>query len=229
MAFSRVLIVAARDLTTQLGGTVLWRAGIERVFCPDPEAALETLPSLGASLVILDTEDAAAALGFIEAVRREPKTRHVSVAVLGRGLDLKDEDRLRLAGANLVLSGKVDPSLWDARLEELLHVPRRKEVRVPVLCEAWSEVSGEPALEAWALNLSVRGALLETEAPLGVGSSLDLRLQLPGQGSNIMALARVVREAGSNDGRCWSGIEFMVLRGDGRERLMSFIGDTHQA
>jgi hypothetical protein len=229
MGFPRVLIVAARDLSGQLGGTALWRAGIERVFCADPAAALETLPNLGARLVVLDSDDAAAALRFVDCVRRDPLTRTLSIVVLDRALSLKDEDALRDAGANLVLSGRVDPGLWDARLEELLHVPRRREVRVPVLCEAWSEIRGGGAREGWALNLSVRGALLETEAPLDVGSSLDVKLQLPGLGSDVLAVARVVREAGASRGRCWSGIEFLILRGDGRERLQRFIGDAGQA
>jgi CheY-like chemotaxis protein len=225
MHYPRVLIVASRDLTPQLGDTVLWRAGIERVFSPNPDAALEMLPSLGARLVVVDASDAAATLRLIEDLRRDPLTRALSVAVLGGALTLKEEDALRVAGANLVLSGRVDPGLWDARLEELLHVPRRREVRVPVLCEAWSQIPGETGVEGWALNLSVRGALIETDAPLDVGTSIELTLQLPGEGTDVKAVARVVREAGGSEGRVWSGVEFLILRGDGRDRLMHFIGD----
>lgn len=225
MAYPRLLIVAARDLTPQLGETVLWRSGIERVFSPSPDAALETLPMLGARLMVVETDDPSATLRFIDDVRRDPLTRGVSVAVLGRDLTLRDEDALRVAGANLVLSGKVDPGLWDARLEELLQVPRRREVRVPVLCEAWSQIPGEPGVEGWALNISLRGALIETDTPLDIGTSIDLSLQLPGGGPDVKAVARVVREAGASDGRAWSGVEFLILRGDGRDRLVRFIGD----
>lgn len=229
MNFPRILIVAARDLTPQLGDTVLWRAGIERVFSPSADSALDTLPLLGARLVILDTEDALSALHFVEDVRRDPLTRALSLAVLGRTLTLSDEDALRVAGANLVLSGRLDPSVWDTRLEELLHVPRRREVRVPVLCEAWSQIANEPAVEGWVLNLSMRGALIETDVPLDLGTSIDLTLQLPGEASDIKAVARVVREAGGSAGRSWSGVEFMILRGDGRDRLLDFIGEPSRA
>ncbi len=229
MSFPRILIVAARDLTPQLGDTVLWRAGIERVFSPSVESALETLPLLGARLVILESDDASSALRFIEEVRRDPLTRSLSVTILGSTLSLKDEDALRVAGANLVLSGKVDPELWDTRLEELLHVPKRREVRVPVLCEAWSQIADEPAIEGWALNISMRGALIETDTPLDVGTSIDLTLQIPGAGDDIKAVARVVREAGSTEGRSWSGVEFLIVRGDGRDRLLDFIGEPPRA
>ena len=66
-------------------------------------------------------------------------------------------------------------------------------------------------------------------ANIDVGTSIDLTLQLPGEGTDIKAVARVVREAGGSEGRCWSGVEFLIVRGDGRDRLQSFVGDTPQA
>ncbi len=230
MSAPRVLIVAARDLTPQLGATVLWRSDIERVFSPTPEAALGSVANLGVRLVVMDTDSPTGALHFIEELRRDSLTRSVSIAVLGRTLSLNDEEALRVAGANVVLSGRVEPGVWDRRLDELLSVPRRREVRVPVLCEAWSSIGSEPALEGWALNLSVRGALLELEVPLDVGTSIALTLLLPGgSASEVRSMARVVREGGSSEGRFWSGVEFLILRGDGRQRLLRFIGDMPRA
>src|SRR5262245_9616478 len=140
MAAPRVLIVAARDLTPQLGDTVLWRSDIERVFSPSLEAARETLPGLGARLVVMDADGPDGAIKFVEDVRRDPLTRCVSIAVLGRGLSIDDADALRVAGANLVLAGSVDHRAWDGSFDELLSVPHRREVRMPVLCEAWSSI-----------------------------------------------------------------------------------------
>jgi len=225
MTATRVLIVAARDLTAQLGETVLWRSDVERVFSPSPKAALERVASLGVRLVVMDTETRDGALHFVEELRRASLTRKVSIAVLGRTLSLKDEDALRVAGANLVLSGRVEPKVWNGRLDELLSVPSRREVRVPVLCEAWSAIGSEPPLEGWALNISLRGALLEMEVPLDIGTAIALTLQLPG-GAEVRSVARVVREAGGSGTRFKSGVELLILRDDGRERLQSFIGDA---
>jgi PilZ domain-containing protein len=225
MTATRVLIVAARDLTAQLGETVLWRSDVERVFSPSPKAALERVASLGVRLVVMDTETRDGALHFVEELRRASLTRKVSIAVLGRTLSLKDEDALRVAGANLVLSGRVEPKVWNGRLDELLSVPSRREVRVPVLCEAWSAIGSEPPLEGWALNISLRGALLEMEVPLDIGTAIALTLQLPG-GAEVRSVARVVREAGGIGTRFKSGVELLILRDDGRERLQSFIGDA---
>ena len=226
MTATRVLIVAARDLTPQLGETVLWRSDVERVFSPSPKAALERVAGLGVRLVVMDTDTRDGVLPFVEELRRASLTRKVSIAVLGRTLSIKDEDALRTAGANLVLSGRVEPTLWNGRLDELLSVPSRREVRVPVLCEAWSAIGSEPPLAGWVLNLSMRGALLEMDVPLDVGTTVALTLQLPGAGAEVRSMARVVREAGSSGTRFKRGVELLTLRGDGRERLQRFIGDT---
>jgi hypothetical protein len=177
----------------------------------------------------MDTDSRDGALHFVEKLRRDSLTRGVSIAVLGRNLSMKDEEALRVAGANLVLSGQVEPGACNGRLDELLSVPRRREVRVPVLCEAWSSIGDEPPFEGWVLNLSMRGALVEMEVPLDVGTTIALALQLPGAVAEVRSMARVVREAGGSEGRFWSGVEFLILRGDGRERLVRFLGDAPRA
>lgn len=225
MVTPRVLIVASTDLTPELGETLLWRAGIERVFSPSPAAAKEVIPSLKPRLVVVDAADESATLRFVEELRADLATRHLSIAVLSRSRSLADEETLRNAGANAVLSGRVDPYLWDGRLEQLLEVPRRREARIPLLCEVWSQIGGgnEPRIEGWALNMSVAGVLIETEEPVDLGSKFDLAFTLPGVGDNVRAVGQVVREAGDAGGRYRSGVEFLILRGDARERIQAFI------
>ncbi len=222
----RIVIVSGVDLSPELGGTVLWRAEIERVFCPSPLAALETILSLGPRLAVVDAADAPAACELIRRLRSDDRTRSLSVAALSRSSSLEDEAVLRGAGSNVVLSGHVDPFLWDGRLEDLLCVPRRRELRVPVLFEVWSRFAADaPATPGWALNVSLKGALIETEELLDVGSNLDIAFSLPGGAADLKALGQVVRELPDASGRHRAGVEFLVLRGDARERLAAFIGE----
>jgi len=218
----KVLVVSSTDLAPELGRTILWRSDIERIPCPDASRAFETAQRLHPSLVLLDGKDKAA-LAVIGALRRAPETRRSSVAVLSRAPHLEDEEELRRAGANLVLAGEVDPVLWDARLEELLSVPRRREIRLPVHFSVWSQGSGdETPAEAVALNISVRGLLLESDEPLDIGTRLDLSFALPGRDETLRAVGQVVREGASN-GRPLAGIELLILRGDARERIRELI------
>jgi CheY-like chemotaxis protein len=225
----KVLIVAAADLGPELGRSVLWRSDIDRVCAPTHTAGLEAARRLQPNLILLDDTDPPATLSLIAGLRDDPVVRRVSIAVLSRAraLSLQEEESLRRAGANLVLSGEVEPTLWDSRLEELLDVPRRREVRVPVQFAVWSRLGpSDPAVEGLALNLSVRGMLLESDQPLDVGARLDLSFSLPrGDAAELRVVGQVVREAASTTGRPRTGIEFLILRGDARERIRAFVED----
>ncbi len=220
----KVLIVSRVDLTPELGRTVLWRDGIERLFAPSATPALEIARSEDPRLVVVDGADADAALDLIGRLRGGDGTRACSIVVVSRSPALADADALRHAGANLVLAGEADPALWDSRLDELLDVPKRLDARIRVRFEVWSRFDAADApIEAVALNISLRGLLLETDEPLDIGTNLDLRFQLPGEDDELRAVGRVVREAEpAPDGRCRAGIELMILRGDARERLRAF-------
>jgi CheY-like chemotaxis protein len=222
---ARVLIVAPSDPTPELGRTILWRSDIERVIASDPQSAFEAAISLRPNLAVMDGSDGKATVALIERLRQEPLTRGASVAVLSRGASGADEEALRRAGANVVLRGPVDPRLWDSRLEELLDLPRRREARIPVRFGVWSRSApGTEALEGVGLNISVRGMLLETPEPVDVGINLVLALALPGESEPLNAVGLVVQMMGaSGGGRPRSRIEFLLLRGDARERIRAFI------
>jgi PAS domain S-box-containing protein len=218
-----VLIVAPSDLASELGRTVLWRSGIERAFAGDPQTGFETARSLAPSLVVLDASTVEEAVAFVRRLREDPETRPTAIAVLSHSHD--DEDRLREAGANVVLPGPVDPSLWDNRLQELLSVPPRLEARIPVRLQAWYTgfVSGREVVQGATVNLSVRGALLETADPLEVGSKLDMTFRLPGSDADVKVVGQVAREAESSHGHPRSAVKFLVLRDDARQRLREFV------
>ena len=218
-----VLIVAPSDLASELGRTILWRSGVERAFAGDPEAGLQAARALAPRLVVLDASTVEEAVTFVRRLREDPDTRPTAIAVLSHSHE--DEDRLREAGANVVLPGQVDPALWDHRLQELLSVPPRLQTRIPVRLHAWFAgfVSGKDVTEGTTVNLSVRGALLETTDPLEVGSKLDMSFRLPGSGAEIKVVGQVTREAGSSQGQPRSAVKFLVLRDDARQRIRDFV------
>ena len=154
-----VLIVAPSDLASELGHTILWRSGVERAFAGDPEAGFEAARTMAPRLVVLAASTVEEAVTFVRRLREDPHTRPTAIAVLSHSDE--DEERLRAAGANVVLPGQVDPTLWDNRLQELLSVPPRLQARIPVRLNAWSTgfVSGTDAIEGTTMDLSVRGAL----------------------------------------------------------------------
>ncbi len=220
----KLLIVAASDLTPELGQTVLWRNEVRRISTADTESGLEAARSFQPNLVVLEATDVERAVGFTTRLRQDPLTRSTAMVALCRSLPDAGCDALRSAGANVVLSGSVDPLVWDSRLEELLSVPRRRDARISVRLKTWSR-SGpqEEPLDGLALNISVRGILLETGRSLDVGSNVDIGFRLPADDKELQVVGQVVRDAGSVEGRLRSGVKFLILLDDARDRIAAFV------
>jgi two-component system cell cycle sensor histidine kinase/response regulator CckA len=219
----RLLVMSPAGIAPALERTVLWRSDVERTFAADPQSAYDSARLLRPGLVLVDGTDADAAVGFIRQLRSNEATRSSAIAVLSRR-ELEDEESFRRAGANVVLPEQLNPEQWDARIEALLNVPRRRAARVPVRIVVWSAPQGgTDPVEGTTINISVRGALLDSAAPLSIGSKLDLSFQLPGDPSPVAAVGHVVRDAGEAEGRHRRGVEFVVLRGDARARIRRFV------
>jgi hypothetical protein len=122
-------------------------------------------------------------------------------------------------GANAILRLPAGPD-WNERLAPLLSVAPRRAARIAVRLEF--EGQGGLTVESFVatvLNLSESGMLVETKAPLAVGTDVDFRFRLRGGGEPVAGCGVVVREAGT--GRY--GVRFYGLEGDGRERVRAFV------
>jgi hypothetical protein len=145
---TKVLIVAGSELTAVLERTVVWRSDVQRLFAPDLAGAFEAACSALPKLVILDGAPQDQVVEILRRFRADGLTRKMSLAVLRRSATVPEVESLRRAGANVVFAGDALPYLWDAWLEELLEVPRRRVVRVPLRLDVWSrfEATDEPLL-----------------------------------------------------------------------------------
>jgi hypothetical protein len=221
---ARVLIMASPELVSELSSTILWRSDVDRVFA-GADAGLDRIHASQPDLVILAGEDTPAALALLGSIRGDGRTRGVSVGVVRQSVTLEEETRLRRAGANVVFGGQVVPYLWDAWIEELLHVPRRRDARVPVSIAVWSHTApGSDPGRGLSVNISVKGMLLETTEPLDIGSKLDLTFTLPGSVGPVRAVGQVVREDPTTDsGPPRLGIEFLILRDGARDRIRAYV------
>ncbi len=216
----KALFVSSANLESVLGRTILWRSDVQRTFVTDPEAAFEAAGRIQPSLVVIARSNGHDLAGFIRRMRVDPNTRSTAIVVLLASAAVLDDEPLREAGANLVLSEQVDPALWDTRLWELLNVPDRREAQIPVRVRHWSGLPADPATsEGLALNISVHGILLESTRRLEVGTNLDLQFRLPDSDEDLHVVGQVVRQEAVSR----SGIKFLVLRGDAREQIRAFV------
>jgi len=224
----KVLFVAAQDPSVDLGATVLFRSSVERVSTDDIEGAIPLARAKLPNLILIKDQLPQACERLIRQLKESPETRRASIVVVLRGDANGAEMPLRRAGASLVLTAPVDPLLWDDRLEELLSEPRRREIRLPTSFVVWPGVK-ETRREAIAVNLSVRGMLLETEAPLETGATLEVSFEVPDSPSAVEVVGQVVREAGTVEDKRRYGVDFIILRGPARSAIEAFVESEARA
>ncbi len=195
-----------------------------------PQDAVDIARRERPSLVVIDGSDPLTTIPILRRLREDTVARRTSVAVLSRSSTLLDELDFRRAGANLILGGRADPFLWNRRLEVLLYVPARRDARFPVLVDSWSRYAQQPEpAPTWALNISVRGVLLEANEPIDLGTKLDMRFSLPQDYRELRAVGQVVREAGAMGDNPRLGVEFLILLGQARERIPWFVDRSGEA
>jgi PAS domain S-box-containing protein len=218
-----VVVISPVDVSGDLGLTVLWRSDVQRVMVTTVEAAIEVARVRHATMFVVGGIEPAVAGEWLRRLRADAATRSSALAVLCPLDALEQGGSLRGAGANIVLPTPVDPEVWDGRLDRLLRVPRRRSTRIPVRLTVWSRRSADPEpIEGVMLNVSANGMLLETAEPLPVGTRFDLSFRLPRDLSEVHAIGRVVREVAEVESPR-TGVEFVVLRADGRERIAAFV------
>ncbi len=180
--------------------------------------ALEVARAFVPSVVVVDGVDVPSAVGLLRRLRENAGTRRSSIVVVSRQAGFPVEELVR-AGANLVLTGPVDPPRWNTRLGELLVVPRRVRMRLPVRVVPQNGLAVAEPIMAEARDLSVGGMLLETKASLAPGTILDLSFTLPGGNGDgeAKAVGSVVRAG--RDAPASTGIRFLSFEGEARDRL----------
>jgi DNA-binding response OmpR family regulator len=212
------LLCTHAALDEELGHTLLWRGDVERVVAAKPEEARMMAVAVKPDLVLVD-RDLPWCERFVTGLREDPASRGLSIAILARGDMDPAEVGLLEAGANAIL--RLPPGDdWDQRLHDLLHVPARRDTRFAVRFDVESlGGASETSVHGTAVNLSVRGLLLESPVALRLGDDLSLSLLLPGEWGEAAGAGRVVREAGP--GRY--GIALGALEAPARDRIEAFV------
>ena len=211
------LICSQTDLQPELGHTVLWGTGIERHVALRLEDARTMAVVARPDIVVID-RDLPRADELIAALREDPGTRRVSIAIVARGDLDPAELALLQAGANAILRMPPGPD-WDERLVRLLDIPARRDARLPV--ELGVDTLGTGVGErvpAQAVNLSRSGILIETAVELGVGDELELEFSL--EGEDVLARGRVVRHGAPR----LFGVQFAALPKYAAVRIQRFVG-----
>jgi hypothetical protein len=212
-----VLICSHGDVQRDLGGTLLWRDGIERQVVTKMEEARMLAVAGRPRLVVVD-RDLPWATRFVTALREDASTRGLSIVAIARGDFDAAEVELLECGANAILRLPAGPE-WSDRLQRLLEVPVRKETRFPVSFQVEAASNGSGPANAQALNLSASGMLIETAAPLGLREEVHLQFGLPVSVETLRVGGQVVRLASASQ----FGVEFRDVAPEVSRRIQGYL------
>ena len=222
-------MVAADDLSSELGHTVLWRPDVDRTLVTDPAAAPRAVARLRPNLVVIDQPGLEPTLALVRRLRDDPATRSTAIAVLSRALPEGAQDRLlhqfravgpahgdvaqarevHRKGERLRVVDVVDDQLADRRPEvhdlRTLQRPGRHEAPEEVVAAL-----GEELVARRVEDLKLAGELVDQRAEAADPRKSKNRNENP---------------AGEEDGHWRSGVEFLVYRGEARERIAAFVDE----
>jgi CheY-like chemotaxis protein len=222
-AVPRVLICTPQDLQDKLRTTLLWRAAIDRLADADGDVVIGSIRDRRPRLVIVDGREPGA-VALVRQIRTDAETRDVSVAALLDEVSDGREADLREAGANVVLSSGLNLALWDDAFQELLNVPPRRWTSFPVGVTVGARpIPDGERLPMTALNISIRGLLVETAKPLPTGTVVNLYFDLADP-PEVHLAGRIVWERPAEGGLSRQGVEFLGFHGDALGRIASFVG-----
>ena len=213
-----IALLCSEGALPELTGTVLGRTDVDRRIARSLHDVKRIARDARPDIAVID----GAFEGVRDVVRGLRKyPRQVSIVVIARDPTRAGRLELMEAGANAVLVPPPTPE-WDEALSRLSAVPPRKHTLVPVYFGTELRLPDRPQVGLGTiLNLSVRGALIETEHPLRNGEPLDVRFRLPGSAAGVQAVARVRRL----DAARRFGVEFERLEGAGRDVVSGFVAD----
>jgi hypothetical protein len=219
---ARVLIWLPEDLIARLRVTLLWRPEIDRLLVNSEGELLSTIRERRPKLVILDGRRPEV-MAVVRKVRSDPDTRDLSIAAL-LGDDVLDEQTLREAGVNVVLSKQQAEPLWDDAFQELVNVPPRRWVTLPVQVALGPRPGPnvQPA-EMVARNISVRGLLIESQNPFPLGMVISIFVKLPSRADRLHLVGRVVWERSDGNELTRQGVEFLGFHGDAMGAIAAFV------
>jgi CheY-like chemotaxis protein len=224
---TKVLVVSPEDLVPGLAKTVLGQSDVDYVVARDADAGCEAARAQRPQLAIVALGTREKSEEFLRRIRGDEQARSVHVLVSLASALPAEQLSLREAGATAVVAGSLDPFLWNQTLERLIESGRRRTASIPVRFWVWYRLSAnEQPARGRALNVGVRGMLLETDQPVSVdhGTEVEVEFVLPDRDVALRLRGRVVREAEAGAaGQRRFGIEFLGLPSDDHDRIAAFV------
>jgi CheY-like chemotaxis protein len=217
-----VLIADDLKLFLEVEKSYLKRGGFEVIAAESGDQAVDLARDRPPNLILLDLEmprmDGAAACA---AMRRIPALAVTPIIIMSATGSEENRRRCLNAGCTEFVVKPEQPEELLGLIARVLSLKQREAARITVVFNVIGS-HGTRQIVGQAHDLSVTGLLLETPAPLTLGSKLALEFYLPGTRSQIRVTGEVIRGA-AGTGNHQSGIRFTDLSQADQEQILDYV------
>jgi CheY-like chemotaxis protein len=218
-----VLIADDLKLFLEIEKSYLMRGGFDVLTAASGKEAVALAGGRSPGLVLLDLEmpemDGAAACA---AMRRIPALAETPIIIMSATDTPQARERCRKAGCTEFVVKPAKPDELLGMVARVLAIRQRQAARITVVFD----VAGRPGtgqVVGLARNLSVQGMLLETPAPVAVGSVLQLEFYLPRSRWQVKVKGEAIHAARGAAGAHEAGIRFIDLSQTDQEQILDFV------
>jgi CheY-like chemotaxis protein len=222
---AKITVLIADDLKffLEIEKSYLQRAGFEVLAAGGGEQAVDLARERKPNLILLDLEmphmDGVAAC---EAIRREPALALTPVIIMSARGDDATRERCLKAGCTEFVVKPENPEELLGLVARILAVKQREAARLTVVFNVTGH-HGARQVVGRATNLGPGGLLLESTAPLSVGSMLQLEFFLPKTRHQVKVEGEVTRTETTRDGVVEAGVRFTDLSQSDQEQILEYV------
>jgi len=222
---AKVTVLIADDLKffLEVEKSFLQRGGFDVVTAGSGQEAVDLAVQKHPQLILLDLEmpqmDGAAACA---AMRGQPVLAHTPIIIMSASSSDATRERCLKAGCTEFVAKPQKPEELLGIVARILAVKQREGARITVVFNVVGS-HGARQVVGQAKNLSEKGLLLQTAAPLAVGSVLEVEFFLPKTRYAIKAKAEVTRSAPTPESAHEAGVRFIDLSQDDQEQILEYV------
>jgi CheY-like chemotaxis protein len=202
-------IIIARSIMHAIGGhdTIFGRGTIATFTARTSEEILNVQGVRKVDLIV--TESTLPLMGgakLCAEIRKNDDLRNVSIIMVCDGTE-ESMAQCREARANAVVPKPVDPIQLFSKVSELIMIPQRKELRIPLRATVKSGADNA-SFSGTSHNISISGMLMETDRALKKGERFVGTIAV---GHREMAIECTVVRVAATGGKYQYGVKFFNL------------------
>lgn len=223
----KVLLVDDAKFFLEMEKDFLKRKNIDVLTATSGHSALAIMKADKPDLVVLDLKmPDMSGLDVLKKMKEDEDLKNIPVLMLSSSANEEDVRACLEAGASAYLTKPVNHNELLSKMAELMKIPRRRAVRIPVHTVIES-IIGRRTVEGEMRDISETGCFIVLPILVELGAIITLKFTLPEDDEELEVRGEIVRRTLEfSEGKLSSkgyGVEFTEIKENVREKIKNFV------